>query len=187
MDILSWDIAEVVSPCLPRGLWSKIVISVFLLLGIVCPRHPPGATLLFSRAFPYLQPGDMGGHCSAPAVCQSLTSADPMRVNANETKISIEHLVLFLSYSELHTHTTVLQPSWILSWTTQLSCHQKGKTSLDLLQQDIVSGNDISWAICKSAPWPRNMTTPAFHHSIFFTGQMSFLLPNEQHQSTEGS
>jgi len=29
------------------------------------------------RAFPYLQPGDTGGHGSAPAVCKSLTSADP--------------------------------------------------------------------------------------------------------------
>jgi len=41
MDILSWEIAKVVSPCLPRGLWSHIVIRVFLLLGTVCPWHPP--------------------------------------------------------------------------------------------------------------------------------------------------
>ena len=30
-----------VCPRLPRGLWSHIVIRVFLLLGTVCPRHPP--------------------------------------------------------------------------------------------------------------------------------------------------
>jgi len=81
MDILSWEIAEVVSPCLPRGLWSHIVIRVLLLLGTVCPRHPPYPVLPscpFSRAaFPYPQPGDTGGRRSAPAVCQSLTSADP--------------------------------------------------------------------------------------------------------------
>ena len=41
MDILSWEIAEMVSPCLPCSLWSEIVIRVFLLLGTVCPRHPP--------------------------------------------------------------------------------------------------------------------------------------------------
>ena len=41
MDILSWEIAEVVSPCLPHGLWPHIVIRVFLLLGTVWPRHPP--------------------------------------------------------------------------------------------------------------------------------------------------
>jgi len=41
MDILSWETAKVVSPCLPRSLWSHIVIRVFLLLGTVSPRHPP--------------------------------------------------------------------------------------------------------------------------------------------------
>ena len=30
--------------------------------------------------------------------------------------------------------------------------HQEGKTNLDLLEQEIVSGSGISWAICKSAP-----------------------------------
>ena len=37
----------------------------------VLPSCPP------SRAFPYPQPGDAGGRHNAPAVCQSLTSADP--------------------------------------------------------------------------------------------------------------
>jgi len=41
---------------------------------------------------------------------------------------------------------------WILSRTTRVSRHQKGKTNLDLLEQEIVSGSGISWAICKSAP-----------------------------------
>ena len=49
-----------------------------------------------------------------------------------------------------HTHTTVLRPSWILFGTTRVSRHQKGKTNLDLLEQEIVSGSGISWAICKS-------------------------------------
>jgi len=81
MDILSWEIAEVVSPCLPCGLWSHIVIRVFLLLGTVCPRHPPYPVLPscpLLRAFLYPQPGDAGGRRSAPAICQSLTSADPI-------------------------------------------------------------------------------------------------------------
>ena len=58
-------------------------ITVFLLLGTVCPRHPhcpvlPSCPL--SRAFPYLQPGDADGRCIVPAICQSLTSADPTDV-----------------------------------------------------------------------------------------------------------
>ena len=31
-----------------------------------------------------------------------------------------------------------------------------------------MSGSSISWAICKSAPWPRHITTPASHHSVFY-------------------
>jgi len=30
-----------------------------------------------------------------------------------------------------------------------------------------VNGNGISWAICKSAPRSRQITTPAPHHSVF--------------------
>jgi len=35
-----------------------------------------------------------------------------------------------------------------------------------------MSGSGISWDICKSAPHPRQITTPASHHSSFFTGRM---------------
>ena len=53
-----------------------------------------------------------------------------------------------------------------------------------LLKQETVSGSGISWAICKSAPRCRQITTPAPHHSVF-TGRMLFLSPNQQRQSTE--
>ena len=66
-----------------------------------------------------------------------------------------------------HTYTTVLLLCWNLSGTTRVSRYQKGKTNLDLLQQEIVSGSGICWAICKSAP--RNQTTtPTSHHSVFY-------------------
>ena len=55
-----------------------------------------------------------------------------------------------------------------------------------LLKQETVRGSGISWAVCKSAPRPRQITTPAPHHSVFFTGRMPFLPPNQQRQSTEG-
>jgi len=45
--------------------------------------------------------------------------------------------------------------------------NHSGKTSLGLLQQDTVSGSGISWAICKSAPCPRQMTMPVPHLSVF--------------------
>ena len=54
------------------------------------------------------------------------------------------------------------------------------------LKQETVSGSGISWAICKSAPRSRQITTPA-PTTLFFTGRMPFLLPNQQRQSTEGT
>ena len=53
-------------------------------------------------------------------------------------------------------------------------------------KQETVSGSGISWAICKSAPRSRQITTPATHRAQFFTGRMLFLPPNQQRQSTEG-
>jgi len=35
-----------------------------------------------------------------------------------------------------------------------VSQYQKGKTNLDLLEQETVSGSGICWAICKSTPHP---------------------------------
>ena len=73
-----------------------------------------------------------------------------------------------------------------LSGTSWMSQYQKGTTNVDLLQQETVSGNGISWAICESAPHPRKIIIPA-PTTLFFTGQMPFLPPNQQCQSTEGS
>jgi len=76
-----------------------------------------------------------------------------------------------------------------MSGSTRVSRYQKGKTkkfktNLDLLEQEIVSGSGVCWAICKSAPHPRQ---PRQHPTTqFFTGRMPFLTPNQQRQSTEG-
>jgi len=61
---------------------------------------------------------------------------------------------------------------------------RKVKANLDLLEQEIVSGSGICWAICKSAPHPRQPRQHPITH--FFTGRMPFLPPNQQRQSTEG-
>ena len=93
-----------------------------------------------------------------------------------------------MNEQHLSTHTTVLLLFWNMSRTTLVSRYQKGKTrkvktNLDLLDQEIVSGSGISsfsWAICKSAP---HLRQPRQHPTTqFFTGQMPFLLPNQQRQ-----
>ena len=60
-----------------------------------------------------------------------------------------------------HTYTTVLLLVWNMSGSTRVSRYQKGKTkkvktNLDSLEQEIVSGSGIRWAICKSAPHADN-------------------------------
>ena len=68
--------------------------------------------------------------------------------------------------SKLHTHThtrlTALCPG-LPGWAGT----RKVKPIWILLEQETVSGSGISWAICKSAPRSRQITTPAHHHSVF--------------------
>jgi len=66
-----------------------------------------------------------------------------------------------------------------------VSRYHKGKTSLDLLDQEIVSGSGIIWAICKSAPRP--LQTDNHATTQFFADRMPFLPPNRQHQSINQS
>jgi len=76
-------------------------------------------------------------------------------------------------------HVQPLYTPWTVFGTTRVSHYQKSKTNLDLLEQEIESGSGISWAICKFASQLRQITIPAFHHSVF-TGWMPFLPPNQQ-------
>jgi len=62
---------------------------------------------------------------------------------------------------------------------------KKEKPIWILLKQDTVSGDGISWAICKSAPCSRQIPHQLLT-AQFFTGRMPFLPPNQQRQSTEG-
>jgi len=62
-----------------------------------------------------------------------------------------------------HTHLTALcpvQPGWVGT--------RKVKPNWILLKQETVSGSGIRWAICKSAPHSRQITTPVPHHSVFY-------------------
>ena len=86
-----------------------------------------------------------------------------------------------LPATHTHTHLTALCPG-LPGWAGT----RKVKPIWILLKQETVSGSGISWATCKSAPRSRQITTPAPHHSKFFTGRMPFLPPNQQCQSTEG-
>jgi len=62
-----------------------------------------------------------------------------------------------------HTRLTALFPGLPGSAGTR-----KVKPIWILLKQETVSDSGISWAICKSAPRSRQITTPAPHHSVFY-------------------
>ena len=67
------------------------------------------------------------------------------------------------THTHRHTHLTALFPGLPGRAGTR-----KVKPIWILLKQETVSGSGISWAICKSAPRSRQITTPAPHHSVFY-------------------
>ena len=86
------------------------------------------------------------------------------------------------AHAHTHTHTFNSPFPGLPGWADT----RKVKPIWILLKQETVSGSGISWAICKSAPHSRQITTRAPHHSCYFTGRMPFLPANQQRQSTEG-
>jgi len=66
------------------------------------------------------------------------------------------------NHTHTHTHTrlTALCPG-LPGWAST----RKAKPIWILLKQETASGSGISWAICKSAPRSRQITTPAPHRS----------------------
>jgi len=67
------------------------------------------------------------------------------------------------THTHTHTRLTALCPG-LLGWADT----RKVKPIWILLKQETVSGNGISWAMCKSTPRSRQITTPAPHHSVFY-------------------
>ena len=106
-------------------------------------------------------------HCAvSPHVnycCPLLPSAFVINTHTHtrDQRINIRQII----YST-HTHTYHLMalfpglPGW--------AGIRKVKPIWILLKQETVSGSGISWAICKTAPRSRQITTPAPHHSVFY-------------------
>ena len=101
-------------------------------------------------------------------------SANPAFLHQTRHQLNITNT---RTHARTHTHTHQFNSH--LSRTTPVSRYQKGKTNLDFTKQETASGSGISWAICTLLQCQH----PTFQ---FFTGQMPFLLPTQQCQSTEG-
>ena len=78
-------------------------------------------------------------------------------VRENDSAFVFEHINESLVS---HTRFTALCPG-LPRWAGT----RKVKPIWLLLKQETVSGSGISWAICKSAPRSRQITTPVPHHS----------------------
>ena len=91
-------------------------------------------------------------------------------VSSTEYLLCVDFMmcVYLLTINRPHTHTHTHPFNGHFSGTTEVSRYQKGKPIWILLKQETVSGSGISWAIRKSAPCSRQITTPAPHHSVFY-------------------
>ena len=78
---------------------------------------------------------------------------------------SVPHSRIYPHISITHTHpfNGPLSPTGLPRWVGT----RKVKPIWILLKQETVSGNGISWAVCKSASRSRQITT-APHHSVFY-------------------
>jgi len=85
---------------------------------------------------------DRSGHRPARMYCLLLLSNEPL--------LSLD--LAYLSGEQLIKDSSALRLS-LTGFTLLIDrYHQEGKTNLDLLEQEIVSGSGINWTICKSAP-----------------------------------
>jgi len=74
----------------------------------------------------------------------------------------LKYVVTLHTHTHAHTHLTALCPG-LPRWAGT----RKVKPIWILLEQETISGSGISWAICKSAPRSKQITTPAPDYSSF--------------------
>ena len=77
------------------------------------------------------------------------------------SSVSLEYIES--THTHTHTRLSALCPG-LLGWAGT----RKVKPIWTLLKQETVSGSGISWAMCKSAPCSRQITTPAPRPSVVF-------------------
>jgi len=68
----------------------------------------------------------------------------------------------------IYTHTCMRMRTRTRTHTHTFIGTRKVKPIWILLKQETVDGSGISWAMCKAAPYSRQTTTPAPHHSYVF-------------------
>ena len=95
-------------------------------------------------------------------VLQRCPAQNHIQVAASDVHIQLNSICLPV-FSRTHTHPFNGPFPGLPRWAGT----RKVKPIWILLNQETVSGSGISWAVCKSAPRSRQITTPAPHHSVF--------------------
>jgi len=115
-----------------------------------------------------------------PYQLPSAIASSPFNLHAWQYFCTTSLQVLFgLPHTHAHTHThthTHTQPFYsplefcpgLPRWAGTRKVKPGRWNESGFNGEEIVSGNGISWAICISAPWPRHITMPASHHSVFY-------------------
>jgi len=109
----------------------------------------------------------MGANC-VNNISGVFTQLSPERELSGLHHTHFHHFVGYYRHTHTHTHThnhftSVLD--FVLDYPGEPAPERE--TNLDLLEQEIVNGSGIIWTICKPAPWPRHITMPTSHHSVF--------------------
>ena len=90
------------------------------------------------------------------------------RIYADSSSLGLKAVCVKITtkaqHCRLHTHPFNGPFPWQHRWAGT----RKVKPIWILLKQQTASGSGISWAIGKSAPCSRQITTPAPHHSVFY-------------------
>jgi len=94
---------------------------------------------------------------------------------------AVERYLLPAGYT--HTHTRLAAPFPGLS---RCAGTRKVRPIWILLKQETVSRSGISWAVCKSAPRSRQITTPATHHSVFLQAGCPSCRPTNSVKALKG-
>ena len=96
----------------------------------------------------------------------------PTRKTAEHTKVQKSRILWrqFIIIGQWYrlAELTLIPFNGLLSVLPGWAGTRKVKLIWILLKQETVSGSGISWAVCKSAPRSRQITTPAPHHSVFY-------------------
>ena len=101
-----------------------------------------------------------------------------------DSRVFVGHLYCLSFMFSTHTHPF----NGPFSGTARASRYQKGKTNLDFTEarDSEWQWHGISWAICKSVPRCRWITTPAPHHSVFLQAGCPSCRPTNSIKALKG-